>query len=184
MDSVIPQMAHPAEFRSLMAALPAGVAAVTATDPDGKPWGMTCSSLASVALAPPTLLVCLRGASPTLDAVLRSDAFAVNLLHDGARAAADLFASGDPNRFDRVAWAAGAGGPHLIESAHAVADCQVAGKVQVGDHTVVFGEVRNIVTRQDGPPRPLLYGLRQYWALDGAGSAEPEEGGPGSARRR
>ncbi|MFD9887629.1 flavin reductase family protein [Streptomyces alboflavus] len=184
MDSVIPQMANPVEFRSLMAALPAGVAVVTATDTDGKPWGMTCSSLASVALDPPTLLICLRGASPTLDAALSSKAFAVNLLHDEARAAADLFASGDPDRFDRVPWIEGASGPHLIESAHAVADCQVAGTVQVGDHTVVFGEVRRIESRQEGPPRPLLYGLRQYWSLDPEDPVDPERGKPGSAQRR
>lgn len=183
MDSVVPQTAHPAEFRSLMAALPAGVSVVTATDTEGKPWGMTCSSLASVALDPPTLLVCLRGASPTLDAALRSEAFAVNLLHDGARATADLFASGDPDRFDRVPWAAGAGGPYLTESAHAVADCQVVGTVHIGDHTVVFGEVRRIETRRDDPPRPLLYGLRQYWSLDPAGPADADKGVAGSVRR-
>ncbi|MGI5348307.1 flavin reductase family protein [Streptomyces sp. CA-250714] len=175
--------ADPAAFRSLMAAHPAGVAVVTATDLDGSPWGMTCSSVSSVALDPPTLLVCLRRASPTLDAVLRSGTFAVNLLHDGARAAADLFASGDPDRFDRVVWRLGAGssGPHLTDSAHSVADCRVSGTVGVGDHTVIFGEVQHIEGPHEETPRPLLYGLRQYWSLQ---SAVVGDDGAGRARRR
>src|SRR6266540_7393763 len=59
-----------ADFQALMASFPSGVAIVTATGSDGKPYGMTCSSLCSVALTPPTLLVCMRNGSPTLDAVL------------------------------------------------------------------------------------------------------------------
>lgn len=102
---------------------------MTAVGGDGKPYGMTCSSLCSVALTPPTLLVCLRGGSPTLDAVLVRAAFTVNLLHDRARPAADLFASGKPDRFGQIAWRHddAAGGPHLIEHAHVIADCDVSG---------------------------------------------------------
>ncbi|WP_369201218.1 flavin reductase family protein [Streptomyces sp. PU-14G] len=182
LDAAVPQTARPAEFRSMMAALPAGVSVVTARDPDGRPWGMTCSSVAGVALDPPTLLVCLRQASPTLEAVLSSGVFAVNLLHDAARTAADLFASGDPERFERVEWSAGpeSGGPHLTQSAHSVADCRVSGTVAVGDHFVVFGEIRHIETHHEDQPRPLLYGLRRYWCLD----TDDNDDRPSRARAR
>ncbi|MFB9902315.1 flavin reductase family protein [Allokutzneria oryzae] len=151
-------------FRSLMAGFPTGVAVLTTNDLDGTPWGMTCSSVCSVSLEPPTLLVCVRNGSPTLGAMLRQGTFAVNLLHDGARPTAELFASGDPERFDRVQWAHGPshGGPHLVDDAHAVADCRVSRTQTVGDHIVVFGEVFT-VTHQSGP-HPLLYGMRQYAA--------------------
>ncbi|HEY9328857.1 MAG TPA: flavin reductase family protein [Streptomyces sp.] len=152
------------EFRALMSTFPTGVAVVTAVGPDGRPWGMTCSSVTSITTDPPTLLVSLRRDSPTLDAVLGCSAFAVNLLHHGGRAAAELFASGDPDRFERVAWRGGGapGGPHLLDHAHSVADCRVAQTLTVGDHTAVFGEVLRIETHQPATPRPLLYGLRQY----------------------
>ncbi|MFI5943115.1 flavin reductase family protein [Streptomyces uncialis] len=158
----------PTRFRALMAGFPSGVAVLTATDPDGgRPWGMTCSSVCAVSLAPPTLLVCVRTGSPTLDAMLRRSAFAVNLLHDGARATAELFASGAPHRFDQVRWEypVTGGGPHLVEDAHTVADCEVSGHQVVGSHAVVFGEVTAVHHRS--PPRPLLYGLRRYaaWPL-------------------
>lgn len=161
------QAVDPAVFRSLMATFPAGVAVVTAAEPDGRPWGMTCSSLCSVAVAPPTLLICLRTGSPTLAAALRLSAFAVNLLNDRARAVAELFASGDPDRFDRVRWTRepSYGSPHLIADTHTIADCRVSTTMHAGDHVVVFGEVFRVSLPQGSPPSPLLYGMRKYWSL-------------------
>ncbi|MFH9619205.1 flavin reductase family protein [Streptomyces pratensis] len=157
----------PAEFRSFMTTHPAGVAVVTATGPDGAPWGMTCSSMCSVALRPPTLLVCLRAESPTLAALLQVSAFAVNLLHDQAEPSADLFASGAPDRFDRVEWTreTESGPPHLTEDAHTIADCRVSGTLPVGDHVVVLGEVLQVTTQDGQPSSPLLYGMRRYGSL-------------------
>ncbi|MFF4449481.1 flavin reductase family protein [Streptomyces sp. NPDC001502] len=149
-------------LRGMMRGFPTGVAVVTATDAGGTPWGMTCSSVCSATLHPPTLLVCLRAAGPTLAAVLARGRFAVNLLHAGGRATAELFASGAPDRFGKVAWRedTDASGPHLWQDAHAVADCTVRMSQPVGDHVAVFGEVLR-VTRQ-GDCRPLMYGLRTY----------------------
>ncbi|MFD5569720.1 flavin reductase family protein [Streptomyces cadmiisoli] len=152
----------PGEFRELMAGFPTGVSVVTAFDAARRPWGMTCSSLSSVTLRPPTLLICLRNGSPTLGAVLDQDRFSVNLLGEAGRPAAELFASGASDRFDRVKWEEppGCGGPHLPDVAHAVADCRVVRADSVGDHTVVFGEVERSLTWP--APRPLMYGLRGY----------------------
>lgn len=161
-------------FRFLMSGFPTGVAVVTAFGPDGHPWGMTCSSMCSVSLSPPILLICLRQGSTTLDAVERRSAFAVNMLHSGGRPTAELFASGAPDRFERVRWEATpeTAGPHLRDDAHAVADCEVTRTKQVGDHTVVFGQVHRVTAHTD-EPEPLLYGLRRYgtWSQsqEGAG---------------
>jgi flavin reductase (NADH) len=155
------------EFRALMSSFPTGVAVVTTSDLDGRPWGMTCTSVSSVAVAPPTLLMCLRQGSPTLTAMLRRSTLAVNLLHAGARATADLFASGNPHRFGMVRWSADAeaGGPHLTDDAHAIADCRIGHTLAMGDHTVVFGEVIRVRQPVAEHP-PLMYGLRRYssWA--------------------
>ena len=153
----------PAQFRALMSGFPTGVGIVTAFGRGGRVRGMTCSAICGVSIDPPTLLVCLRNGSPTLDAVLASGAFAVNLLHEWGRAAAELFSSGDVDRFDRLAWQVGASGPHLVEDAHAIADCQVVRDEPVGSHTVLFGQVVT-VSEPTGPDRPLLYGRRRYAA--------------------
>lgn len=159
----------PAQFRSLMSTFPSGVAIVTTSDLDGQPWGMTCSSVCSVAVEPATLLVCLREGSPTLAAMLRRSTFAVNLLHARARAAADLFASGTPHRFDLVRWSADpeSAGPHLADDAHAIADCRISRTVSAGDHTVVFGEVFRVEHPVSADRTPLLYGLQKYssWSV-------------------
>ncbi|MEV7657711.1 flavin reductase family protein [Streptomyces anulatus] len=155
--------ARPApDIRPLMAGFPSGVGVVTTFAGDGSPRGMTCTSLCSVSLDPPILLVCLGTGSNTLKAVRESGSFAVNLLHAQGRTTAELFASGAPDRFDRVAWRAGAddAGPHLTEDAHIIADCSVVGDRVVGDHAVLMGEVRAAVpVRRE---RPLLYGLRRF----------------------
>ncbi|MFB6613136.1 flavin reductase family protein [Streptomyces sp. NPDC085524] len=157
-----PPSATADEFRTMMSGFPTGVGIITATDDDGAQRGMTCSSVCSVSLDPPVLLVNLRHGSPTLDAVLQSGAFAVNLLHAGGRRAAELFASGNPDRFGLVRWAADedAAGAHLVQDAHTIADCEVVLTQRMGDHVTVYGEARRIVRRAE--QEPLLYGLRQF----------------------
>lgn len=153
---------NPGDFRMLMAGFPTGVSIVTTTGSDGTPWGMTLTSLCSVSMEPPVLLVCMRRGSPTLDALLDSGRFAVNLLHSRARVTAELFASGAQDRFERAEWRAdaSAGGPHLLRAAHTIADCSVTAHHVVGDHVVIMGGVTGV--RRLGDQQPLLYGLRRF----------------------
>lgn len=148
-------------FKSMMSAFPTGVVVVTTRDPAGEPRGLTCSSLVSVTLRPPTLLVCVHNNSGTLAAIVERAAFAVNFLHCEAQAAAELFAAGLPDRFERLHWrrTPSLGLPHLYRDAHAVAECRLSDTHEVGDHTLVLGEVVD-ATVDDHPP--LLYGLREY----------------------
>jgi flavin reductase (NADH) len=165
-----------ADFRSLMATFPTGVGIVTALGPDGQPRGMTCSSVASVSLAPPMLLVSLRCDSPTLAAVLFRGTFVLNLLHRDAQPAAELFASGAADRFDRVRWRCGPGlgGPELPDDAHAAAHCLVRRAERIADHTVVFGEAFRVWTPPESAP-PLMYGLRRYATWPGHQPLQPKE---------
>jgi flavin reductase (DIM6/NTAB) family NADH-FMN oxidoreductase RutF len=155
------------DVRRLMVGFPTGVSVVTAHSRDGSPKGMTCTSLCSVAPDPPSLLVCLRRDSPTLDAVTGSASLSVNLLHRSAKSTAELFGSGAADRFDRIRWAAVPdGGPHMIDAAHTIADCAVTAQHAVGDHVVVMAEIVAITSLRT--PVPLLYGMRRYgsWADD------------------
>jgi flavin reductase (DIM6/NTAB) family NADH-FMN oxidoreductase RutF len=163
-----------ADIRPFMAGFPSGVSVLTALDESATPRGMTCSSLASVALSPPTVVVCVRTASPTLEAALAGGQFAVNLLHERARAASDLFASGAADRFAHTEWrlTLGAGGPHLTADSHATADCRVVRAVPVGDHTAVFAEVDRVTIREGAEP-PLLYGGRRYARWSDAAAPGP-----------
>lgn len=148
-------------FQDLMSSFPTGVSVVTAIDSEGHPWGATCSSLSSVTLFPPTLLVCLREPGGTLHAVLTCRRFAVNLLHASGRRAATIFSSLHVDKFTEVPWMpwSPSGLPFLHRDAFAVAACEVAEEVQVGDHRIVIGRVFDI---RVSAGVPLLYGLRRY----------------------
>jgi flavin reductase (DIM6/NTAB) family NADH-FMN oxidoreductase RutF len=156
----------PEEFRGFMSAYFTGVAVVTSTDGQNVPHGLTCNSLTSVTLSPPTLLVCLDVRSGTLAAVRAQAGFVVNLLHDRGRRAAEVFSSPEPERFARVIWQPSVrmGLPWLLDDAYAMAECAVTDLVAVGDHVLVLGRVINVDSR---PGSPLLYGRRAFGHVTG-----------------
>lgn len=165
--------AAPERFRALMATFPTGVAVITATDRRGTQHGLTCTSLCPVTLEPATLLVCLNVLSGTLGAVRDAGAFAVNLLHDRGRGAAEVFSSPVPDRFARVDWRRSPriGQPWLAEDAFAVAECRVTTMSVVGDHAVVLGQLVGIEQTEE---MPLLYGMRRFarwWPEPGSATA-------------
>lgn len=149
------------EYRTFMSSFPTGVAVVTALDRHGTPHGLTCTSIASVTLVPPTLSVCLDVRSGTLRAIADQGAFAVNLLHAAGRRAAEVFCSAVADRFSMVAWQPSylVGLPWLHGDAFALAECRVSGTVPVGDHQIVLGQVVGLI---NAPENPLLYGRRQF----------------------
>lgn len=162
-------------FRTLMAGFPSGVVIVTTVTGDGTPMGLTCSSLCSVSMDPPLLLVCIHNDSRTLKVLKASGSFAVNLLHARGQRAARLFAGNGPDRFHSVTWVPSrvSGVPCLIEDAHAMAECRLRSAVVAGDHTVVIGAVTAIRTLTAAPP--LLYGLRRYAEWPGETNDETED---------
>lgn len=147
--------------RTFMSGFPTGVAVVTSVDLDGDPCGLTCSSLISVTLDPPTLLVSVHVRSRTLDAIRRLGAFGVNLLHARGRYAAEVFASPHPDRFGVVAWKPHGrkGLPWLVDDTFGFTECVLSDMRTVGDHALVVGQVADVQYATDVP---LLYGLRQF----------------------
>ncbi|GAA4505755.1 MULTISPECIES: flavin reductase family protein [Nonomuraea] len=153
--------------RAFMSAYPTGVAVVTAMSSDGEPCGLTCSSLISVTLTPPTLLVSMNVHSRTLAATVDAGGFGVNLLPARSRPAAELFSSLTADRFSAIRWAPAGPRrlPRLEEDLHGWAECAVEQVLTVGDHAVVLGRVVDIAS---DPESPLMYGFREYatWHRD------------------
>lgn len=157
----LPAVTDSEGFRELMANFPSGVSVLTTVDEHGTPHGMTCTSLASVTVQPPTLLACLNIRSQTLAALRQRGWFAVNLLHEIGQGVAELFSAPVPDRFSELDWrpAPVSGLPLLTAHALRIAECRVVGVTEVGDHAVVLGEVHQ-VSLLDGDP--LLYGRRRF----------------------
>lgn len=150
-------------YRELFASFPTGVAVVTATGSDGRPRGLTSTSLCSVSLEPPLLLVCIEKDSATLAAIQASGSFVVNLLAAGEEELAGLFATKGAEKFEGLSFepsAIAAGAPILPERDVAWAECVVTEAVEAGDHWV-------FIARMDGaaaPGGPPLLRLRRSYA--------------------
>lgn len=147
-------------FRRAMSRFPTFVTVITAATPSGAV-GCTATSVMSLSLRPPTLMVSLDSAGRTLGDVLSAGEFAVNVLSWRQRDLCRRFAAGDPRRrFDGVPHSAWDGVP-VLDDAPATVVCRLGGTVPVLDHTLLIGTVRLTRTR---PDEPLVL-------LDGVGHA-------------
>lgn len=151
--SALPDVDAP-QFRHLLGHFATGVTIVTVTGDDGRPIGMTASSLASVSLHPPLLSVCVAHEAELHDPLAAADRWAVNILSDGQEALSRRFAEPTENRFDGVGYATSPNGLVLLEGALAHIECESEAQHPAGDHTIFIGRV---VGGSTYPGRPLLY---------------------------
>ncbi|WP_328914211.1 MULTISPECIES: flavin reductase family protein [unclassified Streptomyces] len=145
-----------ATFREMFGMFPTAVSIVTAME-RGEPRGLTCSAVSAVSMDPPLLLVCVDKASRTLNALMTSEGFVVNVLAAGGQDIARLFASSSVRKFAGVPWlpSSWAGGaPLLTDVALACAECSVEQTVEAGDHWIFIGRVEEVSVF---PRQPLLH---------------------------
>src|ERR1700737_2331304 len=105
---------HPRDFRNALGTYPTGVTIITAAGADGKPYGITCNSFASVSLNPPLVLWSLVLYSSSLTAFQNATHFAVNVLGASQQALANKFAKSADDKFVGVEWTPGLGGAPLL----------------------------------------------------------------------
>jgi 3-hydroxy-9,10-secoandrosta-1,3,5(10)-triene-9,17-dione monooxygenase reductase component len=144
----------PAEFRRALGQFPTGVTIVTAAGPT-RPLGMTANSFSSVSLDPPLVSWCCACSSPSHDGFAAAEGFAVHFLGADHRDLALRFAGkGGGDRFDGVAHRPGRYGAPLIEELAPVFECRTWARYPGGDHTILIGEVVELVERVQ---EPLLF---------------------------
>ena len=138
--------------------------AVTVVTSHGRgPVGLTASSVTSVSLHPPLLLVCVATGSATLAAICSTRVFAVHLLRDDQRAMAEAFGrpGRDPQLFASLGYEYRLGVPVLVD-ALAWSVCRLVDAREYGDHRVVVGQ---IAATGVGGGRPLVWHDRHYSRL-------------------
>lgn len=134
----------PSDMRRSMGRFTTGVAVVSADDGTGNPCGMTISSLTSVSLEPPILLVSLTHGSRTTDAIATSGIFAVSILGSRQEALARRFATRGGARFEDMPTDLSQSRLPLIQDALAQLECRVHAAHDIGDHRVFYGEVTDM----------------------------------------
>jgi flavin reductase (DIM6/NTAB) family NADH-FMN oxidoreductase RutF len=151
-------------FRDAMAHLPAGVVVIS-TLADAGYKGLTASSLVSISLEPPMVLVGLEKESATRVAVLETRAFNVNLLTRAQEFIADQFAGRAPAidpQWRMVPHRIGTNDIPLIEGCAAWLECRLVQVHEAGDHDICVGEV---TAAEIGRGDPLLLWDRAFWTL-------------------
>lgn len=147
-----------------MGRFPTGVTVITTCDEEGRPFGLTASSLTSVSLEPLYLLICIGKGSRSHDVVVAGQSFAVNVLGSDSADLSNRFAMVEPGkRFEGVAFRGEATGSPVLERAAAWMDCRIAQLHDAGDHTIVVGEV--VACDADGSVEPLVYHAGAYREL-------------------
>src|SRR6516225_4848235 len=104
----------PRDFRNALGSYATGVTIITATGPDGKPYGLTCNSFASVSLNPPLVLWSLVLYSQSMSIFQNASHFAVNVLGASQQALANKFAKSSDDKFAGVQWTPGLGNSPLL----------------------------------------------------------------------
>jgi flavin reductase (DIM6/NTAB) family NADH-FMN oxidoreductase RutF len=152
-----------AQFRELLGRFATGVTIITLNGPDGRPQGMTASSLASVSLHPPLVSVCIDHAADLHDAIARSTRFVVNILESRQELLSRRFADQHEDRFEGVGYHRSPDGLVLLDGVLAHIECDRHATYPGGDHTIVVGRVTGGTT---GEGHPLLYYRGGYAALE------------------
>jgi len=129
-----------ATFRSVIGHLASGVTVVTCAV-EGKPYGMTASSVTSLSADPPMMLACVNRSAPTAAAIRAAGGFVVNVLRAGQEHLARQFARPSENKFAGVATTNGALSMPVLGEALAYLECEVRETVDAGTHMILVGRV-------------------------------------------
>ncbi|AXB80290.1 flavin reductase family protein [Novosphingobium sp. P6W] len=145
-----------AGFKGAMRRLASGVAIVVAEGQDG-PVGMAATSITSLTMDPPAVLVCVNR-SAMLHAYLAPGCpITVNLLSRHQRHVSSAFGGGVPRerRFEAGEWTALPDSLPMLQEAQANLSCKVESIAPYGTHSIVIASVDAV--RLSDVVDPLIY---------------------------
>ena len=141
----------PRDFRNALGTFGTGVTIVTAMSVDGKPYGVTCNSFASVSLNPPLVLWSLGMFSQGLSIFQNASHFTVNVLDASQQELALKFAKSAGEKFAGVEWKPGLGNAPVIAGSVAQFQCRAVNRYYGGDHIIFLGAVEAYAYSGDEP---------------------------------
>jgi flavin reductase (DIM6/NTAB) family NADH-FMN oxidoreductase RutF len=149
----------PRDFRNALGTYATGVTIITAAGTDGKPYGLTCNSFASVSLNPPLVLWSLVLYSSSLSVFQNASHFAVNVLGASQQALSNKFAKSSEDKFAGVGWTPGVGNAPLLKDSVANFQCRSVNRYYGGDHVIFLGAVEAYSYNRN---EPLLFACGGY----------------------
>ena len=155
------------DFRNAMRQLTGGVSVITAGR--GRDIsGMTVTSVSSLSVDPPALIVSLNRESSSWPLVKRYGFFGVNILTSDQIDIAERFTGKGglkgADRFAGARWTTRASGVPLLVGALAAIDCEVEDVVERHSHAIVIGRVLDVAV--SARTAALAYWQGRYVAID------------------
>jgi flavin reductase (DIM6/NTAB) family NADH-FMN oxidoreductase RutF len=145
------------EFKQALGRFTTGVA-VAATSYQGKCWGITVNSLASVSLQPPLVLFSIDKTAQSYQAFTAGRDYSINILSRNQSEFSRHFTQSAQTQWDTV--------PHrLMQDLPAITDacatllCKPYAQHDGGDHTILVGEIMEL---RYGEAEPLVYYRGEY----------------------
>lgn len=126
--------------------------------------GATIGSFTSVSLKPPLVSFNVTRSTSMHRVMTEAERFAVHLLADDQAGLAAHFAAPDlteTEQFEAVPHHRVKDLPPLLVGTLGVVLCEVTRRVEVGDHTLMLGEVKRVLDGRDDA-EPLLYHQQAY----------------------
>ncbi len=164
MISLHPKPAEPVGFRQAMRQLAGGVSVITAANKDART-GMTATSVISVSMEPPELLMSVNERSSSWPVIQATRRFGVSVLPSHQSAVARRFSgqggTKGEQRFEGAQWHCTPDGVWLMIGALAAFACEVVQVYSHRGHALVIGQV----TALSVPPHdtgPLIYWRGDY----------------------
>ncbi len=147
-----------ADFRGAMRHLTGGVSIITAGQ--GKDIsGMTVTSVSSLSVEPPSLIVSINRAASSWPLIARHGAFGVNILTADQLDIAERFTGKGglkgADRFTGAEWTTRASGAPLLVGALAAVDCEVEEVIERHSHAIVIGRVLDVIASSARPRWPI-----------------------------
>ncbi len=157
----------PALFKEAMRNMASSVAVIATDGPAGRA-GLTVSSLSSLSMEPPSVVLCVHGNSTALPMLLANGVFTANVLAHHQSGVSDAFAGQVPafklDKFGCADWDVLETGAPALRGALITFDCKLAATFAFGTHHIVAGEVLALTLAPAGP-EPLIYANRAYRRL-------------------
>jgi len=157
----------PVDFCRAMRHLVGGVSIITVGQ-DRDITGMTVTSVASLSVDPPALIVSINRSASSWPLIKRNGFFGVNILNADQIDIAERFAGKGgitgADRFAGAEWITRVSGVPLLAEALAAIDCEVEHIVERHSHAIVIGRPLDIQLSQQGAA--LAYWHGQYVAMD------------------
>lgn len=153
-------------FRGAMRKLAGAVSVLTVGQGDERT-GLTATSVTSVSVDPPTLLICVNRSTSSVAPLLKERAFAINVLRPQHEPVADRFAGKGglkgPARYEGADWIRLQTGAPVLADALAAFDCVLEDAIERHSHLIVIGRV--VASRITENADPLLYWAGGYRGL-------------------